>query len=64
MTDIFDLITGATTHDIVLTLFFPPPPLWGNPFNTGQTGRGRTGTSSIHSLIPPSSVIGYRMFKA
>jgi hypothetical protein len=64
MTDILDIITGATTHEIVLTLFFPPTSLPGNPFSTGQTGSGRTGTNSIHSSIPPSSAVRYKVTKA
>src|SRR5262249_44093266 len=63
MTDILDLYTGETTHEIVLTLFFQPTRLPVIPFSKGQTGSGRAGTNSIHYSIPPSAIVRYEVIK-
>jgi hypothetical protein len=63
--DILDILTGTTSHDVVLRLHQRFAHLPGtNPFFFGQTGSGKTGAvSSIHSSIAPGAVVSWRVVK-
>jgi hypothetical protein len=63
-TDILDLASGVTTHDVVLILTGVPHLPGLNPFFKGQSGVGTTGpVSSIDSLIPAGARVSWKVIK-